>query len=195
MAARSGCISRYLLIRPNRQVRASIRSTIARDPDAAQAVQKQESEEPKKDESWRTHFYDLTQDSGGTFPNAVPRAKFRSSESGAGNDGLASANVPDAAPCSSEVPSREEYGSDGVTLLRRTELSRGQKVYVEEDADGDGRLDHRVWFVNGRPVRGERSLSGDGVFPIKETWSGGKLVKETFISGFPETDSAPGQRG
>ena len=90
---------------------------------------------------------------------------------------------------------REEYGPDGVTLLRRTELSRGQKVYVEEDADGDGRLDHRVWFLNGQPVRGERSLADDGVFPIKETWSGGKLVRETVISGFPETGSVPGQRG
>ena len=84
---------------------------------------------------------------------------------------------------------------DGVTLLRRTELSRGQKVYVEEDADGDGRLDHRVWFLNGQPVRGERSLTGDGVFQIKETWSGGKLVSETVVSGFPEMDSAYGQMG
>lgn len=90
---------------------------------------------------------------------------------------------------------REEYQSDGVTLLRRTELSRGQKVYVEEDADGDGRIDHRVWFLNGQPVRGERSLTGDGVFPIKETWRGGKLVRETVISRFPEMDSALGQKG
>ena len=90
---------------------------------------------------------------------------------------------------------REEYQPDGVTLLRRTELSRGQKVYTEEDADGDGRLDHRVWFVNGQPVRGERSLTGDGVFQIKETWSGGKLVKETVVSGFSEIDSGSGQRG
>lgn len=90
---------------------------------------------------------------------------------------------------------REEYQPDGVTLLRRTELSRGQKVYIEEDADGDGRLDHRVWFLNGQPVRGERSLTGDGVFQIKETWSGGKLVRETVVSGFPEMDSASGQMG
>lgn len=90
---------------------------------------------------------------------------------------------------------REEYQPDGVSLLRRTELSRGQKVYVEEDADGDGQLDHRVWFLNGQPVRGERSLTGDGVFPIKETWRGGKLVSETVISRFPPAGSAPGQRG
>ena len=90
---------------------------------------------------------------------------------------------------------REEYQSDGVTLLRRTELSRGQKVYVEEDADGDGHIDHRVWYVNGQPARGERSLTGDGVFPIKETWRDGKLVRETVVSGFLETGSKSGQRG
>jgi tetratricopeptide (TPR) repeat protein len=90
---------------------------------------------------------------------------------------------------------REEYSPDGATLLRRSELSRGQKVYVEEDADGDGRLDHRVWFLNGQPARGERSPTGDGVFPIKETWRGGKLVRETVISGFPEMDSSRGQGG
>jgi hypothetical protein len=88
---------------------------------------------------------------------------------------------------------REEYSKDGVTLLRRIELSRGQNVYVEEDTDGDGRLDHRVWFLNGQPVRGERSPTGDGFFPIKETWRGGKLVRETVISGFPEVNSAPPQ--
>jgi Tfp pilus assembly protein PilF len=84
----------------------------------------------------------------------------------------------------------EEYSQDGVTLLRRSELSRGQKIYMEEDADGDGRLDHRVWFLNGQPVRGERSPAGDGVFPIKETWRAGKLVRETIVFGFPGTDSA-----
>lgn len=86
---------------------------------------------------------------------------------------------------------REEYSQDGVTLVRRSELSRGQKVYVEEDADGDGRLDHRVWYLNGQPARGERSLTGDGVFPIRETWRAGKLVRETVVSGFHEVESAP----
>jgi tetratricopeptide (TPR) repeat protein len=86
---------------------------------------------------------------------------------------------------------REEYSQDGVTLVRRSELSRGQKVYVEEDTDGDGRLDHRVWYLNGQPARGERSLTGDGVFPIRETWRAGKLVRETVVSGFHGVERAP----
>jgi tetratricopeptide (TPR) repeat protein len=75
----------------------------------------------------------------------------------------------------------EEYARDEVTLVRRSELSRGQKVYVEEDTDGDGRLDHRTWFLNGLPARGERSLTGDGVFQIKETWRAGKFVEEKLV--------------
>ena len=86
---------------------------------------------------------------------------------------------------------REEYSQDGVTLIRRSELARGQKVYVEEDSDGDGRLDHRVWFLNGMPTRGERSPTGDGVYSIKETWRAGKLVRETIVSGSNEKDNAP----
>ena len=86
---------------------------------------------------------------------------------------------------------REEYSQDGVTLVRRSELFRGQKVYVEEDADGDGRLDHRVWFLNGLPAHGERSLTGDGDFPIKETWRAGKLARETVVLGFHQMDNVP----
>jgi hypothetical protein len=88
---------------------------------------------------------------------------------------------------------REEYSQDGTTLIRRAELSRGQNVYVEEDADGDGRLDHRLWFQNGLPVRGERSLTGDGAFPIKETWRAGKLVGEKVVSRLDGRESAPAQ--
>jgi tetratricopeptide (TPR) repeat protein len=85
----------------------------------------------------------------------------------------------------------EEYARDGVTLVRRSELSRGQKVYVEEDTDGDGRLDHRLWFVDGLPARGERSLTGDGIFPIKETWRAGKLVGEAVGADTHERYRAP----
>ncbi len=84
---------------------------------------------------------------------------------------------------------KEEYSQDGVTLLRRSELSRGQNVYVEEDTDGDGRVDHRVWYLNGLPARGERSPTGDGVFPIKEIWRAGNLVRETVV-GFRYSEAA-----
>jgi hypothetical protein len=46
----------------------------ARDPDVVDEVHKKESEtEPAKDEAWRTHFYDLTQDDT-KFPNEAPHA-------------------------------------------------------------------------------------------------------------------------
>jgi tetratricopeptide (TPR) repeat protein len=72
----------------------------------------------------------------------------------------------------------EEYASDGIGLLRRIELSHGQTVYTEEDTDGDGRIDHRLWHQNGIAVRGERSLTGDGVYQVKETWQDGALASE-----------------
>lgn len=90
---------------------------------------------------------------------------------------------------------REEYARDGVTLVRRSELSRGQKLYVEEDTDGDGRLDHRLWFVDGLPARGERSLTGDGIFPIKETWRAGKLVGEAVDTDIHDEYRAPSRVG
>ena len=105
------------------------------------------------------------QPAGAAVPGFAPRlaARFR---------------IPSLQELQKGAYRREEYSGDGVTLLRRIELSRGKIVYLEEDSDGDGRLDHRVWFADGQPVRGERSLTGDGVYPIKETWRGGKLVQE-----------------
>jgi tetratricopeptide (TPR) repeat protein len=75
---------------------------------------------------------------------------------------------------------REEYAADGVTLRRMTELSHGVPVYGEEDTNGDGVIDHRMWYANGVPVRGQRSPTGDGIFSIAETWKEGKLASEDF---------------
>jgi len=69
----------------------------------------------------------------------------------------------------------EELAPDG-TLVRRTELLRGQTVFMEEKTRPDGPFDHRVWYVNGQPVRGERDLDGSGRFDEKETYQAGRLA-------------------
>jgi tetratricopeptide (TPR) repeat protein len=74
----------------------------------------------------------------------------------------------------------EEYAADGGTLVRRTDLDHGQKVFMEESLSGDGIMDHRVWFQGGQPQRGSRSLSRDGVFRVSETWKDGKLAAEAI---------------
>jgi tetratricopeptide (TPR) repeat protein len=90
----------------------------------------------------------------------------------------------------------EEYAADGSTVLRRTSLLRGLGVFMEEDSNGDGRIDHRVWFANGVPVRGERTLDGSMPFAVKESWKDGKIVSETSdtngdgIADFRETFGA-----
>jgi tetratricopeptide (TPR) repeat protein len=87
----------------------------------------------------------------------------------------------------------EEYAADGITVLRRTSLSRGLAIFMEEDANGDGRMEHRLWYVNGAPSRGERSLDGTTLFQVKESWKDGKLASDTYdtdgdgISDFRET--------
>jgi hypothetical protein len=73
---------------------------------------------------------------------------------------------------------RDERAADGVTRLRTQELSGGKLVWLEEDANGDGLIDHRVWYVDGAPDRGERSLGAPGTFPVKERWRGGLIVSE-----------------
>ena len=74
----------------------------------------------------------------------------------------------------------EQYGTDGVTVVRRTDLDRGQKVFMEESLAGDGLMDHRVWFQGGQPSRGLRSLAHDGVFQVTETWSNGRLAADAI---------------
>jgi tetratricopeptide (TPR) repeat protein len=69
----------------------------------------------------------------------------------------------------------EEYAADG-TLVRRIDLLRGQRVFMEEKLLGSGPFDHRVWYENGQPVRGARDLDGSGRFAVQETWRDGKLA-------------------
>jgi len=69
----------------------------------------------------------------------------------------------------------EEHAPDG-TPLRKIELLRGKTVFMEENTLGKGAFDHRVWYDNGEPVRGERDLDGSGKFAVKETWRDGKLA-------------------
>ncbi len=75
---------------------------------------------------------------------------------------------------------QEEYGADGATLVRRTDLDRGRKVFMEESLGADGVMDHRVWFQAGRPLRGSRSLSRDGRFQVAETWKDGRLAADAI---------------
>jgi tetratricopeptide (TPR) repeat protein len=72
----------------------------------------------------------------------------------------------------------EQYAPDGVTPVRRTDLSGGLSVFMEESSAGDGVFDHRVWYTRGQPEKGARSLSRDGVFQVTETWKGGRLAGE-----------------
>ena len=56
-------------------------------------------------------------------------------------------------------------------------MKDGLRVELVEDTDGDGRIDHRVWYAAGKPVRGQRDLAGDGVFEAAETWTDGALSR------------------
>ena len=63
------------------------------------------------------------------------------------------------------------------TGARRVEMKDGLRVELEEDTDGDGRIDHRVWYTAGKPVKGQRDLAGDGVFEAAEIWTDGALAR------------------
>ncbi len=73
----------------------------------------------------------------------------------------------------------EEYGPDGTSIVRRIDLSRGLRVFMEEDTRGTGKFDHLVWYANGRPFRGTRDLNGDGSVEVEETWRAGALAEVT----------------
>lgn len=62
-------------------------------------------------------------------------------------------------------------------LVRSVDSVKGTTTYVAEDLDGDGKVDHRIWYENGSPVRGERDMAADGVFEAKEIWQDGRLWK------------------
>jgi tetratricopeptide (TPR) repeat protein len=70
---------------------------------------------------------------------------------------------------------RLEEPAGSTAGIRSVEMRDGLRVYLEEDANGDGRVDHRLWYERGVPVRGERDLTGDGSFEAVETWTAGVL--------------------
>ncbi len=74
----------------------------------------------------------------------------------------------------------DEFAADGFTPIRRVDLDSGRRVFMEESSAGNGVLDHRVWYARGQPERGARSLTGDGVFQVKETWKDGRLSAESI---------------
>lgn len=60
----------------------------------------------------------------------------------------------------------------------RMDLESGRRLYLEEDLTADGVIDHRLWYENGVPTRGERALTGDG-FMTREHYTAGKLTSIT----------------
>jgi tetratricopeptide (TPR) repeat protein len=74
----------------------------------------------------------------------------------------------------------DEYSPDGTRVVRHLELAHGVAVFMEEDTNGDGILDRRVWYRNGIPVRGSRSLTGNGVYQVGETWRDGRLAGQAI---------------
>jgi len=90
--------------------------------------------------------------------------------------GEGSPRVPTANEVSRAAVRFEERPGPGAGV-RRVEMKDGLPVYLEEDTDGDGRIDHRLWYAAGKPARGERDLAGDGDFEAVETWTGGELTR------------------
>ena len=72
--------------------------------------------------------------------------------------------------------SLQEYGG-GLVPRRSVSLLDGRQILAEEDADGDGTVDHVVYYSVGVAVSGLRDSDGDGVFEQRETYSQGELVE------------------
>lgn len=118
-----------------------------------------------------THTYSLTPhtlgcillDSSGRASNADemdPSARFF---------------VPSTSDILSAAFHVEEYAVGSSAPFRRMDLAAGQRLFMEEDFDGDGVIDHRVWYSSGKPVRGLRDLGGNGVFGVSEAYRDGRL--------------------
>ena len=76
----------------------------------------------------------------------------------------------------------DDYSSDGSRVVRHFDLRDGTPVFMQEDASGDGVPDHRVWYRNGVPVRGSRSLTGDGTWQVSEMWRDGRMAGQEIDS-------------
>jgi len=83
---------------------------------------------------------------------------------------------PDTVQVLSAAFQLEEYAEGSELPLRRTELLGGHPAYREEDTDGDGKPDRRIWFSKGLPVSGSRDPASDGTFPVAERYRDGELA-------------------
>ena len=70
---------------------------------------------------------------------------------------------------------REEEIQSGTTAVRAVNLSSGRNLYKEEDGDGDGGIDRKTWYAEGKPIAGKRDLDGDGSFDLTEVYAAGAL--------------------
>ncbi len=70
---------------------------------------------------------------------------------------------------------REEEVQSGTTTIRAMNLSSGRNLYKEEDGDGDGGIDRKTWYAEGKPIAGKRDLDGDGSFDLTEIYASGAL--------------------
>jgi hypothetical protein len=85
--------------------------------------------------------------------------------------------APPRAQLASAAWRTEETRPVGGALVRRIDRARGLPTYMEEDLDGDGRIDHKIWYEKGTPVRGARDFADDGIFESSEAWKDGRLWK------------------
>ena len=73
--------------------------------------------------------------------------------------------------------SGEPTGADRLVPRSSVSYLDGRQILEEEDADGDGTVDHVVFYSGGVAVSGLRDADDDGVFEQRETFSQGELVE------------------
>ncbi len=101
----------------------------------------------------------------------------------------ASFHVPTDSEILKAAVREEDFLADGVTGIRRIEIDRGKRTYMEEDAGGHGIIDHKLWYSEGQPVKGLRDLRGDGAWQVTESYRAGALwksVADTDGNGKPD---------
>ena len=92
----------------------------------------------------------------------------------------------------------EEYAADGVTLVRSTALAAGLPCLHGRILDGDGVLDHRVWYARRPAGSREPGPVEKRVFQVTETWSDGRLASESIDTngdGIPDYRETYGASG
>ena len=107
---------------------------------------------------------------------------------------LADAKPSPVVPTKAQILSAAYLEQDIVVsglIVRRIELAQGKSTYMEEDANRDGIMEHRVWFENGLPVRGVRDFATPGDARITEEYQAGMLSGITVdADGDGKTDYA-----